>query len=256
MSADSTSTSDLSRIPEEEIRYHLQGLNRERFESLIRNPGFHSRHLVTLLRDDSVESDLIRRIYDDEELRSDYRVKSAMARHPHTPKVIALELLRHLFWRDLLHVMDSLKVNPHVRRTAEYLLGEQIENLTVGEKLALARQANRSAIRLLRRLPDPKIVRILLTNPRLTEEDVLFITTRGESKGPILRAVGRSPRWARRYPIRLALVRNASTPPAVSLPLVSGLLERDLEALTHMSTVHPAVRKTAARVLREGRSNP
>ena len=77
------------------------------------------------------------------------------------------------------------------------------------------------------------------------------MTTRSGAKPAILRIVGRTTRWARRYPVRMALVRNSSTPPGVSLSLLSGLKETDLQALTNLPSVPPVVRRTAERILSE-----
>lgn len=245
---------DFSRLGEAEILRHLHVVGPEDFEDLLQNPAFHHRHLIALLRNPSLPQAVLKRICDDDEMISHYRVKAVLVLHPNTPRVAALEMLRHLFWRDLLQVTESARVHPQIRRTAEHLLEEQMDSLKLGEKLSLARLAGRSVIRILRKEQDPSVASVLLNNSRLTEEDVIFMVTRSGVRPDILRTVGRSRRWSQRYPVRLGLVRNVATPPSVSLGLLTGLLDRDLTALAGLPTLPDVVRRTAQRILREGRT--
>jgi len=210
--------------------------------------------MVTILRDPGLPPALLKRIAEDDDILRDYRVKTAMALHPKTPKIVALELIRHLFWRDLLFVIESLRVHPQVRRTAEYLLSEQIPDLTLGEKLSLARLAGRSVIRMMRADQDHRVIKVLLGNTRVTEEDVVFLSSRSGSRQEVLRVVGRTPRWVARPSVRFALVKNPGTPPAVGLGLISGLKVPDLQVLVNSPSVPFVIRRTAERMLSEGRN--
>jgi hypothetical protein len=245
---------DLSTIDEAQIVHHLHGLALSDFERLLKNDAFGPRHLVSLLRDPAASPAVLRRVYEDDDLHANYRVKVALVQHPKLPRPVASELLRHLFWRDLAVVIDNARVHAQVRRTAEYLLEEQVEALRLGEKLSLARLAGRSVIRMLRKEHDLSVVNILLTNSRLTEEDVLFMITRSGARPDVLTAIGRSGRWSQRNPVKLALARNPATPPSVTLGFLSGLLDRDLKGLIATPTVPHIVRRTAQRILTEGRS--
>jgi hypothetical protein len=244
---------DFSRIGESEIPRHLATLRPEEFDRLLENPAFNSRHLVTLLRNPGLHAGILERVCENDELSSHYRVRAALVLHPGTPRARAMELLYHLFWRDLLQVTESPRVHPQIRRMAEHLLEETLESLTLGEKLSLARMAGRSAIRSLRKGNESAVAEVLLTNTRLTEEDVIFMASRGGSTSAILQIVGRNRRWSQRYPIRLALVRNPSTPANISLGLLTGLLARDLKALAMLPAVPAVVRATARKILEEGR---
>lgn len=68
--------------------------------------------------------------------------------------------------------------------------------------------------------PSPRVIKALLENKGLSEEDVLVITTRKNLPGDILEAVAKERRWADSYPIKLALAKNPKTPLFTALSIV------------------------------------
>ncbi len=80
--------------------------------------------------------------------------------------------------------------------------------------------------------PSPRVLRSLLTNTRLTEEDILIIANRKNVTSDILEAIARDKRWSESYPVRLALVRNPRSPLTISLPVARFLRIFDLEEIT------------------------
>ena len=134
------------------------------------------------------------------------------------------------------------------RRVPDYGAGR---TLTLGERKALARRPNRRLLEQVLADPHPDVIRNLLRNPKLTEADVLRLVTRRPNREDVLVEVLRSERWARRYTIKLALVRNPYTPPAISLKLLPLLLRQDLAEVAVDRSLHPSV-LLASRRLVEG----
>lgn len=114
--------------------------------------------------------------------------------------------------------------------------------LTLGERKALARKPDRSMMERLLHDPHPDVIRMLLANPKLTEEDVLSVASRRPCRPDVLTEIARIPRWAHRPRIRIALVLNPDTPPSVAAPLVGLLLRHELRLVATSTTVAPAVR--------------
>jgi hypothetical protein len=117
--------------------------------------------------------------------------------------------------------------------------------LTLGERRALARRPSRVALDVLMRDQHPMVVRALLDTPRLTEDNVVRMAARRPGRPEALVEIARHPRWILRPRVRLALVCNPSTPPAVALPLVALLLQPELEQLALATDVLPALRRAA-----------
>jgi hypothetical protein len=68
--------------------------------------------------------------------------------------------------------------------------------------------------------PSPRVIKALLANKSLREEDVLIITTRKNLPGDILETIAKERRWSDSYPIRLALAKNPKTPLFTALSIV------------------------------------
>src|SRR5690606_26608258 len=90
--------------------------------------------------------------------------------------------------------------------------------------------------------PHPDVIRQLLANPRLTEEDVLSLASRRPCRPDVLTQIARTPRWTHRPRIRMALVLNPDTPLDVTAPLVGLLVRQELRLVATSTTVAPALR--------------
>lgn len=114
--------------------------------------------------------------------------------------------------------------------------------LTLGERKSLARKPSRESTERLLRDPHPDVIRMLLVNPKVTEDDVLVLAARRPCRPDVLTQIARSPRWSHRPRIRIALVLNPDTPLDVAAPLVALLVRQELRLVSTSTTVAPAVR--------------
>jgi len=105
--------------------------------------------------------------------------------------------------------------------------------LTVGERRSLARTPSRKVFEKLLRDPHPLVIRQLLSNPRLTEDDVVRLTARRPLRSAIVEALADSPRWLRRQRVRLTLLLNPGTPSSVSMPLLAVCTRCELLDVLH-----------------------
>jgi hypothetical protein len=117
--------------------------------------------------------------------------------------------------------------------------------LTLGERRALARRPTRAALEKLLFDPHPLVVKNLLANPRLVEDDVLRIAARRPAVVPVLREVAQHVGWMTRPRVRLALLQNPSTPLELALPLVALLTRSELRQVTRAMDLPQAVRAAA-----------
>lgn len=117
--------------------------------------------------------------------------------------------------------------------------------LTLGERKSLARRPDRDMLERLLRDPHPDVIRQVLVNPRLTEDDVLRMAARRPSRPDVLTEIARSSRWAHRPRLRMALVLNPDTPLAIAGPILGLLLRHELRLVATSPTVAPAVRALA-----------
>jgi hypothetical protein len=99
--------------------------------------------------------------------------------------------------------------------------------LTLGERKSLARRRDRQLLARVLRDPHPDVIRVLLSNPALTEPDVVRLCARRPIVPEVIREVFRSPRWMVRYAVRLAIAKNPYTPLDVALSVVPHLAAQD-----------------------------
>ncbi len=148
-----------------------------------------------------------------------------------TPRVA--DLVATLPWLGLLQLAQDPKTPPMVRKMTERRLLLKLPKLTLGEKIGLARRTHRALYGALVATEDGQVIVALLENPRLTESDVVEILNNSNPHPLVFSAVLRSPRWAPRRGIRVAMARNPSTPLPMALSAVAELGLGELRGLAN-----------------------
>lgn len=120
---------------------------------------------------------------------------------------------------------------------------------TLGHRTQLARAAPLDRLSRLATDEDPRVIRNLLLNPRLTEPLVIRIASRRPVAAEVLTEVARSPRWGVRPLVRRALALNPYAPPPVVSTLLPQLGGPDLREIAQSPVLHPAVRGAARALL-------
>jgi hypothetical protein len=118
----------------------------------------------------------------------------------------------------------------------------------VGFRISQARQP---VARVLERLlldPDARVVRAILGNPRLTEAEVVKLAASRRAAPEVLEVIAQDDRWIARYPVKMALANNPTSPTRVVLGLLPYLLYQDLRALA-VGSSRAEVREQASRLL-------
>jgi hypothetical protein len=128
---------------------------------------------------------------------------------------------------------------PKEERVPDYGKGRP---LTLGERKSLARRPDRVMMGRLLLDPHPDVIGRLLANPKLTEDDVLRLASKRPNRPEVLSEIARSDRWMHRPRVRMAIVLNPSTPPEVSLPIVSLLMRQELKLVAESTAVPSGIR--------------
>jgi hypothetical protein len=220
-------------------------------DGALANPGLEEIHLVLLLHNPVVSSDLILRLSRSPIwMRSD-RVRAAMVLHQRTPVALAMGLLSQLRWRELALVAETPRLGVALRKSAEKVLLLRIAELALGEKITLARAATAPVLGALKGEDSALVIRALLDNPRLRVEDALDIAGRPDVPGSVLQVIAESSRFAANEEVRIAVAIHPSTPPAVALRVVHAMELSALRKLLDLADVPPLVRLAASRRLGE-----
>ena len=169
--------------------------------------------------------------------------------HPRSPRGLSLRLLPQLYWRQLADVAATPHVPAAVRVRAEASLQEQLRDLRLGERVALARVATPPLMGRLLSEGEPRVLQALLNNPRLREEDLLVALRKADVPLALVDAVVASSRWSGRYFVRLELALQPKTPLPIAMLQLSSLVKRDLRRVIETTGLRPLVQAAAERLL-------
>jgi hypothetical protein len=215
----------------------------------IDDPDLGPKELVILLRSRATPAAVVARIGQSRSWMRARDVKFAFVSNPRAPQVLARRFLPHLGWRDLAELSVNLGVSPVLRREAEKLLKTRLPELSLGEKVALARRGSRGLVELLLEETDALVLRAVAGNSRATEADFSRMLSRPEVPVEFLGWLATLSSWGQRRSVRLALVRHPRTPPSAALRLTQDLSRADLDALRRDPLAPRLVRVAAERRL-------
>ena len=144
--------------------------------------------------------------------------------------------------RMLRQAQPSNSPSDSVAPVPDYGAGRE---LTVGERRSLARRPNRRAFERLLSDPHPLVMRTLLHNPRLTEDDVVRLVGQRPLRGAVVEELSQCPDWLVRPRVRMTLIHNPGTPSNVTQPLLALCKRDELEEVRENTALNPTLRTTA-----------
>ena len=121
--------------------------------------------------------------------------------------------------------------------------------MPIKDRVKLAMKGDREARVVLIRDPNRIVAQAVLSNPRITENEVEKIAAMRTVPGDVLRQIEANRTWSRNYVIIHHLVRNPRTPLPTVLHLLPRILAKDLQGISNNRNVSEAVRKQAFRLL-------
>jgi hypothetical protein len=121
--------------------------------------------------------------------------------------------------------------------------------LPVPQRMKFALKGTRSQRAVLIRDPNKVIAAAVLSSPKLSDTEVEAFSRMANVSEDVLRTIGTSRAWTRSYTVVSGLIKNPKTPPAISLPLLSRLNERDVKGLVTDRNVPEVLRLAARKVL-------
>lgn len=201
------------------------------------------RQARLVLRNPFLSVSVLEKLLGLDDLAGNYQWRRDLANTRICPLTAAMAIVPGLFWRDLAQMARNVQVRPQLRRQAESVLLQRVDRLGAGERIALARIASPALLVELRKATDPRVIRSLLENPRLTQGDLMPLLVGGRGTASTLRLIARDRRWGTRRSIRLALARNPNTPLSDALSALPSLTKPDLRGLSRDAAVPSLVRR-------------
>jgi hypothetical protein len=113
----------------------------------------------------------------------------------------------------------------------------------------MARRSSRRQLDRLLRDPHPLVVAQVLSNPMLTEDDVVRVAARRPALWTALDAIATCARWLSSPRVRLALLFNPGSPERIAIPLLALCTRQDLLSLLESTDTSNVLRGTAHELL-------
>src|SRR3989441_7680436 len=153
----------------EEIAFLLHHPSTEVLRALLENPALDEPHLCLLLERKNLPSELLEEIAQRRAFLKSYRVKRALAFHPHPPRLASMRLLRDLYLMDLVQLTLQPGIPVESKRLAEEQLLTRLAQLPLGQKITLARRGPARVAGALLAGGHAPIVGIVLGNPQMKQ---------------------------------------------------------------------------------------
>jgi hypothetical protein len=124
-----------------------------------------------------------------------------------------------------------------------------VQNMTVMQKIKLARVGGKEARSLLLRDRNRIVSSAVLGSPKLTETEVVTIAQNRSIGDDLLRIISNNREWTKNYQIKLALTMNPKTPAPQAIKFLNYLQDKDLRSLMKSRDVPSNVSTHARRLL-------
>ncbi len=124
----------------------------------------------------------------------------------------------------------------------------RILRMTMKDRVKLAMKGDREARNILIRDPNRIVAQAVISNARITEQEVEKIAAMRTVPEEVLRQIAINRNWARNYSIMHNLARNPRVSIGNAITILSRLQLRDLQAISKNRNVSDAVRRQALRL--------
>ena len=230
-------------VPRSRLEPFFKETAKEVLLALARNPNLQEHDLLRLLERQDLPEEALRELGQHAQAVRSYRVKLALVRHPRTPPRVSLPLMKFLYLFDLVRVSQTPAAAPQVKKVAEETVLKKLEALPRGEKITLARQGSGRVAAALLVTQDAELTRAALSNPYLTEGQLLKVLALNELPAVLLELLSHHEKWSRPYHLRLALIRHPLTPFARVRAFLPDITVNDLRDICRDPRMPDQVRK-------------
>jgi len=240
----------------EELKSLVHEASGEVILALLENPCIEEFHIEILLERLDLPVQVLAAIGGDGKWTSKEGVRLCLARHPRTPKRIALAVVRQLFLVDLVRLCLLPSAPADIKRVAEQVIVSRVPHLPVGEKLMLARRGPAHVAGALLAEGHPQAVKLALSNRFLTESQVLKTLAKPEIPERVVTAIAKDGKWSHQYNVRVALIRNPHTPPTLVREFLPDLTLRDLKDIASLEDLPPQRKAHIAQEMARRKASP
>jgi len=131
---------------------------------------------------------------------------------------------------------------------------QRLSLMTVSEKIKAAMRGSREERNILIRDPNKLVSLAVLSSPKVNEHDIESYAKMANVSEDVLRVIGTTRAWTKSYAVVRSLAFNPKSPIAVSMTLVSRIVEKDLRLLSTDRNIAEPVKVLVRKALQASRS--
>lgn len=128
-------------------------------------------------------------------------------------------------------------------------LQARLANMSIIDKVKLARLGNVDARSLLVRDRNKLVASAAIRNPKITDNEIEGFARARNLCDEVMRIVAHNRQWTRAYPVKIALAMNPKCPPQSAVKFLNYLTDRDLSAIMRSRDVPGVISAQARRIL-------
>ena len=149
---------------------------------------------------------------------------------------------------NLQRVIDSERLETGEVSAERVSLIRRIMFMNVKDRMKLALKGDREARGILVRDSNKIVCSAVVKNPRITEQEIEYISAMRTVAAEVLRLIAMNRTWARSYTIIHNLARNPRTPIPTAMNVLMRIRTKDLTQLSQNRNVSETVRRQAYRL--------
>jgi hypothetical protein len=124
-----------------------------------------------------------------------------------------------------------------------------IQQMSVFQKVKLARLGNKEARGLLVRDRNKVVAVAAVSSPKISDNEIVAFAQSRNVSDEVLRIISNNRQWTRNYQVKLALASNPKTPQPTAMRFLNFLQDNDLKSLVKSKDVPTAISTHARRIL-------
>ncbi len=188
------------------------------------NPHLNEDLALSLLKRRDLAANVLQDLAKNTEALKTRSILIALICHPRTPRFVSLPASRTLHTFEMMNVSLQPAVPADLKMAVEQGIVDRLENMSLGERITLAKRGSTRIAERLLRDPELQIIQLALVNPHLTEACVVrTLMIEDEVDERFVKLVADHPKWSLRTDVRSALLRNPKTPMVTAMKIVHQL---------------------------------
>lgn len=150
---------------------------------------------------------------------------------------------------DADHAQKLAEKETRLNETEKLTLTQAIARMSVSERIKLATKGNKEVRSMLIRDANKLVAVATIRSPRITDPEVMAQALNKGAHEDVLRIIYTHREWTRKYPLRLALVKNPKVPAQVLMRFLNTLSESDVKTLSRDKNISGAIQLMAKKMI-------